>query len=288
MAQVLDVAEVERMIASRVNVDSSGYELYSIPCVKKRRGKMVRVAKRLYHLVLVHFYHPRYDYAVCAYPKVYPKSLSLSREVYPVFVRFSFVQKYQHDNEAVSCHTICGKFPHGEKDRKVGYTFLDKLRRSVYSRARRNNMPDHSTAQEMPAFSPEQHMMYENTISGRDSTEVAYLQLRRAIVRCEIPSGVQLSQRELSQLTGVGRTPLREALRMLQREGLVEAEPNHRVRVADFSISDLEQLYAMRISLEALAIRLTVPLLQADELRRLEGFLTQMAGLPTPEEYERL
>jgi DNA-binding GntR family transcriptional regulator len=43
----------------------------------------------------------------------------------------------------------------------------------------------------------------------------------------------------------------------------------------------------MRISLEALAIRLTVPLLQADELRRLEGFLTEMAGLPTPEEYER-
>ncbi len=128
-------------------------------------------------------------------------------------------------------------------------------------------MPDHSPAQEMPAFSLEQHMMYENTISGRDSTELAYLQLRRAIVRCEIPSGVQLSQRELSQLTGVGRTPLREALRMLQREGLVEAEPNHRVRVADF--------------------RLTVPLLQTDELRRLEGFLTQMAGLPTPEEYER-
>src|SRR6266487_6201668 len=137
-------------------------------------------------------------------------------------------------------------------------------------------MPDHSTAQEMPVSSLEQHMMYENTISGRDSTEVAYLQLRRAIIRCEIPNGVHLSQRELSQLTGVGRTPLREALRMLQREGLVEAEPNHRVRVTDFSISDLEQLYAMRISLEALAIRLTVPLLQANELRQIEGYLTQI------------
>src|SRR2546429_9358437 len=43
----------------------------------------------------------------------------------------------------------------------------------------------------------------------------------------------------------------------------------------------------MRISLEALAIRLTVPLLQADVLLRLEGFLAQMAKLPTPEEYER-
>src|SRR5947209_20519170 len=95
-------------------------------------------------------------------------------------------------------------------------------------KTRRNNMPDHSTAQDAPAFSLEQHMMYENTFSGRDSTEIAYLQLRRAIVRCEIPTGVHLSQRELSELTGVGRTPLREALRMLEREGLVEAGVNHR------------------------------------------------------------
>src|SRR3989440_12468843 len=116
-------------------------------------------------------------------------------------------------------------------------------------------MLDHSTAQETPVFSLEPHMMYENTISGRDSTEIAHLQLRRAIVRCDIPSGVQLSQRELSQLTGVGRTPLREARRMLQRAALVEAEPTHRVRVADFSIPDLEQLNAMRLSLEARAIR---------------------------------
>lgn len=148
-------------------------------------------------------------------------------------------------------------------------------------------MSDHSLPQEVSVSPPEKHTMYENTISGRDSTEVAYLQLRRAIVRCEIPNGAQLSQRELSQLTGIGRTPLREALRMLQREGLVEAEPNHRVRIADFSISDLEQLYAMRISLEALAIRLTLPLLKKEELHKIENLLAQMAELPTPEEYER-
>src|SRR5438876_11849755 len=118
-------------------------------------------------------------------------------------------------------------------------------------------MLDHSTAQETPVFSLEPHMMYENTISGRDSTELAYLQLRRAIVRCEIPSVVQLSQRELSQLMGVGRTPLREALRMLQRERLVEAEPNHRVLGADFTVPALEQLYSMRISQEVHAMRVT-------------------------------
>src|SRR5205814_1167862 len=137
-------------------------------------------------------------------------------------------------------------------------------------------MPDYSTAQEMPVFSLEQHMMYENTISGRDSTEVAYLQLRRAIVRCEIPSGVQLSQRELSQLTGVGRTPLREALRMLQREGLVEAEYNRRVRVAPISMSGLDQVYARRIMLEALGIRISLLRFSHRDLETLDELVTEM------------
>ncbi len=130
-------------------------------------------------------------------------------------------------------------------------------------------------------------MMYENTVPGRDSTESAYLQLRRAILRNELPSSTQLSQRELEERFEVGRTPLREALRMLQREGLVEAEPNHRVRVAGFSFPDLEQLYTMRISLEALAIRLTVPSLQPTELDRLEEVFNQMTELSTPETYEQ-
>ena len=92
---------------------------------------------------------------------------------------------------------------------------------------------------------------------------------------------------DVARRLGVTHVTVARTIQRLQREGLVEAEPNHRVRVADFSIPDLEQLYAMRISLEALAIRLTVPFLQIEELRRLEGYLTQMAGLPTPEEYER-
>jgi DNA-binding GntR family transcriptional regulator len=148
-------------------------------------------------------------------------------------------------------------------------------------------MARHNTIYDSSLSSLEQLDMYETTVSGRDSTEAAYLQLRRAILRNELPSGKQLSQRELEERFEVGRTPLREALRMLQREGLVEAEPNHRVRVASFSFPDLEQLYAMRISLEALAIRLTVPYLQTAELDRLEELLTQMAERSTPEVYER-
>jgi len=64
--------------------------------------------------------------------------------------------------------------------------------------------------------------------------------LRQMILDGTVPPGTVLSQVQLAQEIGVSRTPLREALRMLQEEGLVLAEYNHRVRVADIDISELE------------------------------------------------
>jgi DNA-binding GntR family transcriptional regulator len=80
---------------------------------------------------------------------------------------------------------------------------------------------------------------------------------------------------------------------MLQSEGLIEAETNRMVRVAGFSVEDLEQLYALRIVNEALAIRLTVPLMTADDDAFLDQSLKDMsrcvddADLETWEEHHR-
>ena len=96
-----------------------------------------------------------------------------------------------------------------------------------------------------------------------------------------------MSQVALAQDLGISRTPLREALRMLQSEGLVEGEPNRRVRVAPMTAADLEELYVMRITLEAEALRLSVPRMTSEDLARLEGHMAEMAHYAAEKDYRR-
>src|SRR5262249_9590433 len=79
----------------------------------------------------------------------------------------------------------------------------------------------------------------------------------------------------------------REALRMLQYEGLIEGEPNRRVRITGLSMPDLDEIYAMRISLETLAIRLTVPQLRAQDLSEMDALLYQMQIFTDQRDYEK-
>jgi DNA-binding GntR family transcriptional regulator len=112
----------------------------------------------------------------------------------------------------------------------------------------------------------------------RDGQHLAliYEQLRSAILLGELAPGEAMSQATLAREFNAGRTPLREALRMLQHEGLVVSEPKRRVRIAGLSGDDAEELYIMRISLEAVAIRITVPTLSSNELAEIEGIMAQM------------
>jgi DNA-binding GntR family transcriptional regulator len=121
----------------------------------------------------------------------------------------------------------------------------------------------------------------------RDHNMALRDQLRTAILRGELPAGVPLSQVELAKRLGVSRTPLREALRMLQYEGLIEGEPNRRVRITGLSVPDLDEIYAMRISLETLAIRLTVPQLTAQDLSQMEALLCRMQIFTDQQDYEK-
>jgi len=110
-----------------------------------------------------------------------------------------------------------------------------------------------------------------------------HAQLRHRILLGELRPGAVLSQVKLADGLGTGRTPLREALRMLEREGLVEAEYNRRVRVAALSTAELDEIYARRIVLEAMAVRATIPRMSRSDIEQLRGLEQEMhAFMPDP------
>jgi DNA-binding GntR family transcriptional regulator len=100
--------------------------------------------------------------------------------------------------------------------------------------------------------------------------------LRELILGGSLQPGLVISQVELARSLGVSRTPLREALRMLQEEGLIEAEPNRRARVTRFDPGDLDTVYGCRVMLESLGCVLTVRDLSDGEIEDLETALESM------------
>jgi DNA-binding GntR family transcriptional regulator len=111
--------------------------------------------------------------------------------------------------------------------------------------------------------------------------------LRVAILHGALAPGSLLSQVDLAARLGISRTMLREALRMLQREGLVRAEPNRRILVTPLSAADVEGVYCARLSLEVTAVRLTVARLGPDDVAELEGSLAQLVHFARARDYDR-
>lgn len=119
----------------------------------------------------------------------------------------------------------------------------------------------------------------DTTQRGGQSVAAVHEQLRQAILRGDLPAGRVTPQMELATELGVGRTPLREALRLLQQEGLVVLQPNRRVQITPLTLVDAEELYITRIALEGVAVRLTVPTFGPEDIAELEGLMAQMDHL---------
>jgi GntR family transcriptional regulator, rspAB operon transcriptional repressor len=108
--------------------------------------------------------------------------------------------------------------------------------------------------------------------------EAAYRALRRAIVALAIEGGKPLDEVALGERFGIGRTPLREALKRLALEQLVVAPPDRTPYVRSFSLTDLEPLFETRLLLE-------VPVASVAAERATEADLTALDS--NPAEMER-
>lgn len=108
--------------------------------------------------------------------------------------------------------------------------------------------------------------------------------LRELILTHRLPPGSRLLQTELSERLGVSRTPLREAIRLLEYDGLVRVSNGNRtVEVAENSSGELRELYEVREVIDGLAARLLARrgLEPADDAV-LRGALKQMSGSIDP------
>ena len=112
--------------------------------------------------------------------------------------------------------------------------------------------------------------------NGRATAGSLHEYLRHLILDGAIPNGASISQVELAERLGVSRTPLREAMRMLQAEGIVQAEHNRRAHVTALDVGDIDTVYGCRLLLEATAVLVTVPSLDGAKLTDLTEAVQQM------------
>ncbi|NJO42759.1 MAG: GntR family transcriptional regulator [Cyanobacteria bacterium RU_5_0] len=109
--------------------------------------------------------------------------------------------------------------------------------------------------------------------------EQTYLALRASILSGELVSGERLVETQLAEHLQVSRTPIREAMRQLQRDALVVADTNGGLRVTTISAIDAAQLYDCRIALEQLSVQEACQSATKTQLYDLEALVTQAEQL---------
>jgi DNA-binding GntR family transcriptional regulator len=116
------------------------------------------------------------------------------------------------------------------------------------------------------------------TLKRTLAREQIYAELRDWILSGSLASGERLHDMELAARLGVSRTPVREALRRLEDEGLVQTSPNRWTRVTPLEVGDALSLYPIIWRLESLAFDLAIDALGDTELEELERTNQRLAA----------
>jgi len=112
--------------------------------------------------------------------------------------------------------------------------------------------------------------------------------LRSAILDGRLPPGRALRQQELATLFGVSRMPVREALRQLEAQSLLQVVAHKGAVVAPLIGEDAMDTYALRVILESEALRQSIPLLDADDIALARSYIAQLENETRHSEIGRL
>lgn len=116
--------------------------------------------------------------------------------------------------------------------------------------------------------------------------ELVFESLREAIIMGTLRPGERLMEIQLAEQMGVSRTPVREAIRKLELEGLVVMVPRKGAYVAGLSIKDIADVFEIRKALEGLAAELAADRISDEEIENLERTLHRLADASDGKRFE--
>ncbi len=136
-----------------------------------------------------------------------------------------------------------------------------------------------ATRARQSSYDPEELMTIADDVRAAQTTtqEIVLESLRRAILRGTLPPGTRLRQEELAEVFDArSRIPVREALHVLEYEGLVDSEPHRGFTVTALSVEEIGEIYEIRTVLEGHALRVAIPLLTDSDLDGLRELYETM------------
>jgi DNA-binding GntR family transcriptional regulator len=129
--------------------------------------------------------------------------------------------------------------------------------------------------------------MIKTTRDGDAGTRVAE-GLRDGILSGDYPPGTRIRQEDVAERFGASRVPVREALRILESDGLVTLVANTGAWVSQLTLAECEEVYQMRERLEPLLLRYAAPTLDAAAIDRLAALAAEMEAADDVEAFLRL
>ena len=121
-----------------------------------------------------------------------------------------------------------------------------------------------------------------------NATATAIKHIRNAIILGELTPGQRLKEVELASTLGLSRTPVREALRVLDAEGLIQTSPKRGASVREYATADLRELYQLRAGIEGYCTRLAAERARPEDLDALAESCARFAGLKAGRDFDQL
>lgn len=117
--------------------------------------------------------------------------------------------------------------------------------------------------------------------------KIAYDYLYEGIVSGKIAPGEPIVEQEVSNVLGISRTPVRQALKQLEAQGLVKYIPQRGTFAEEIDIQDVEEIFALREALELLALKEAIKVVPDEEISKIEGILDALDHNSASEDFYR-